>query len=135
MRKIFTRGDVTITLDISEAGGVVLNSKMEVDYPGIQDHLRNPYPDKERGEKVATVDMQFDFIEAGRNFDAVYNRRKLAHKIKTYREEKGWSQQELADKSGMTRANINRIEGGKYSTGQDILSKIAAVLGKRLDIV
>lgn len=134
MRKTFTRGDITITLDISEETGINLASKMEVDYPGIKESQRFPYPDKEKGER-ATVDMQFAFIEAGRQFDAVYNRRMIGHKIKTYREEAGLTQEQLAEKTSMNRSNIIRIESGQYSTGQDILSKIAAALGKRLDIV
>jgi hypothetical protein len=35
----------------------------------------------------------------------------------------------------MQRAHIARIEAGRYSVGVDILGKIAAALGKRVDIV
>lgn len=62
-------------------------------------------------------------------------RQKLGKRIKELREQQGMTQQDLADKTGLQRSNIARIESGKYSTGQDILSKIAAALGKKLDFV
>lgn len=63
------------------------------------------------------------------------DRKRMGDKIKKLREEAGLSQQELAEKTGLKQQNIARIESGKYSTGQDILSKIAQALGKKLDIV
>lgn len=59
----------------------------------------------------------------------------IGQRIRQLREEAGMTQDQLAEQTGLLRPNINRIENGKYSTGQDILSKIAAVLGKKLDIV
>ncbi|MGN7818767.1 helix-turn-helix domain-containing protein [Chitinophaga sp. 22536] len=67
--------------------------------------------------------------------DLLYHRRRIGEKIKALREEEGISQVELAERTGLLKQNISRIEQGKYSTGQDILSKIATALGKRLDIV
>lgn len=69
------------------------------------------------------------------NFNVEEYRRALGRKIKQFREEAELTQQQLADRAGITRANVNRIEGGSYSTGQDILSKVAQALGKKLDIV
>lgn len=60
---------------------------------------------------------------------------RIGERIKYLREEAGYTQQQLGEKTGLKRENIARIESGKYSTGQDILSKVAAALGKRLDIV
>ena len=34
----------------------------------------------------------------------------LAHRIKTRRKELGWTQQELADKTGIAQSEISRIE-------------------------
>lgn len=42
---------------------------------------------------------------------------------------------DLARLAGIDAANLSRIENGKYSVGLDILSKIAAVLGKKIDFV
>jgi molybdate-binding protein/DNA-binding XRE family transcriptional regulator len=37
----------------------------------------------------------------------------LRNQIKRYREERGWSQQELADRAGLSRAGVSAIEMGK----------------------
>lgn len=65
----------------------------------------------------------------------IKERQQLGKRIKELREQQGMTQQDLAYKTGLQRSNIARIESGKYSTGQDILSKIAAALGKKLDFV
>jgi transcriptional regulator with XRE-family HTH domain len=64
----------------------------------------------------------------------IEKRKGLGLRIKELRKEAGITQQELADKTGLKRPNLARIETGKLSTGQDILSKIADVFGKKLDI-
>jgi DNA-binding XRE family transcriptional regulator len=133
MLETIKKGDVTITLKLNDDGTVNLYTKMEVDYPGIDEKLRTVYPDAKNG--VGTVKMQFDFINSSRAFDEMYYRKKLGLRIKQLREEAGLTQQELAEKADLQRPNIARIEVGKYSTGQDILSKIADALGKQLDIV
>lgn len=45
------------------------------------------------------------------------------------------TQQELADKVGVSRQTVNAIEGGKYSPSLEVAFKIARVLGKPLDAV
>ena len=62
-------------------------------------------------------------------------RKRLGAKIKSMREQSGMTQAELAGLCGLNRPNLARIEAGKYSTGQDILSRIASALGKKLDII
>lgn len=62
-------------------------------------------------------------------------RQRMGKRIKILREESDLTQEQLAEKTGLKRENIARIESGKLSTGQDILTKIAAALGKKLDIV
>ena len=42
---------------------------------------------------------------------------------------------DLAKLAGIDAANLSRIENGKYSVGIDILSRIAAVLGKKIDFI
>ena len=42
---------------------------------------------------------------------------------------------DFARLAGIDAANLSRIEKGKYSVGLDILSKIAAALGKKIDFV
>ena len=65
----------------------------------------------------------------------IKERIRIGERIRELREETGLTQDQLAEKTGLLKQNISRIESGKYGTGQDILSKIATALGKRLDIV
>ncbi len=44
------------------------------------------------------------------------------------RNERGWSQQRLADESGVNKATINQIERGRRSPNVDTLAKLAAAL-------
>ena len=45
------------------------------------------------------------------------------------------TQQELADKIGVTRQTVNAIELGKYSPSLEVAFRIAAVFGVPLDDV
>jgi putative transcriptional regulator len=45
------------------------------------------------------------------------------------------TQQELADKVGVTRQTINAIEAGKYSPSLEVAFRIAAAFGVPLDQV
>lgn len=49
--------------------------------------------------------------------------------------DRGMEARDLARLAGVDAANLCRIENGKYSVGLDILSKIAAALGKKIDFV
>ena len=62
-------------------------------------------------------------------------RQRLGKRIAQLRNEAGMSQARLAELTGMEQPHIARIEAGRYSVGVDILGKIAAALGKRVDIV
>ena len=45
------------------------------------------------------------------------------------------TQQELADRIGVTRQTVNAIEGGKYSPSLEVAFRIAQVFGKPLEEV
>lgn len=59
----------------------------------------------------------------------------VCKRIAQLRVEAGMSQARLAELTGMAQPHIARIEAGRYSVGIDILGKIAAALGKRVDLV
>lgn len=48
------------------------------------------------------------------------------------RKKMGVSQQQLAEKSGISQANISKIENGHYLPSLTILKRLADALGKRL---
>lgn len=52
----------------------------------------------------------------------------LGEKIKYYRKLKGFSQENLADKTSLSKMSIRRYESGKRQPGLDALKKIAAAL-------
>lgn len=62
-------------------------------------------------------------------------RERIGYRIKELREEQHIDAKTLANKSGITPANMSRIEQGKYSPGLDILCRIASALGMQLDFV
>ena len=47
----------------------------------------------------------------------------------------GMTQTELAERTGLQRSHIVRLEQGRYGATIDVLSSIADVLGKRVDVV
>lgn len=58
----------------------------------------------------------------------------LCELIVTTRTHLGITQKQLAEKSGVTQANISKIENGSYHPSISILKRIADGLGKRLII-
>ena len=60
---------------------------------------------------------------------------RIGKRIKELREAKKMEARDLALLTGREAANLSRIEQGKYSTGIDILSRIAIVLNAHLDLI
>ena len=61
-------------------------------------------------------------------------RQRIGQRIAELRNAKGMTQQDVADKTGLLRQHISRIEAGKYSVGFDTLQSIAEALGGTIDI-
>ena len=60
----------------------------------------------------------------------------IRNEIRRLRFEHGeMTQQELAEKIGVTRQTVNAIELGKYSPSLEVAFRIAAVFGKPLEDV
>ena len=62
-------------------------------------------------------------------------RKRIGIRIAELRAAVGMTQTELAERAGIERCHIVRVEQGRYSVGVDILSAIAAVFGKRVDFM
>lgn len=62
-------------------------------------------------------------------------RQRIGQRIAELRKQKGFTQQDVADRIGMQRNNISRIEQGKYSVGFDTLQTIAEEFGMTIDFV
>lgn len=63
------------------------------------------------------------------------DRKRIGKRIAEIRKSKGLSQAKLAELTDIAPGNIARIETGRYSTGIDLLSKIADALGYKLDFI
>lgn len=48
------------------------------------------------------------------------------------RKEQGLTQEELAEKTGIQRSNLSRLEGGNYNPSLELLSRVARGLGTEL---
>lgn len=60
----------------------------------------------------------------------------IENRIRELRQAHGeMTQQDLADRLGVTRQTVNAIEGGKYSPSLEVAFQIAAVFGVPLDQV
>lgn len=67
--------------------------------------------------------------------EEIGERKYIGYRINQLRNDKGMTQQELADKTGIKREHVSRIEAGKYSVGLDILTKIAKAFGTNIDFI
>ena len=59
----------------------------------------------------------------------------IGQKIKAARERKGWLQENLADESGIARANIARLEGGRHAAHLSTLGRVAKSLDLEVDFL
>lgn len=62
-------------------------------------------------------------------------RTRIGQRLQESRKAKGMTQQDVADKSGVTRTTVSKIEAGRFNAGVDIVDKLARAMGASLDIV
>ena len=55
----------------------------------------------------------------------------IGHRLAEVRRSRGLTQQQVAERMGVTKGRVSQIEQGKIS-GQDVLARFAAALGGRL---
>jgi DNA-binding XRE family transcriptional regulator len=55
----------------------------------------------------------------------------VGHRLAEIRRARGLTQQQVADRMGITKGRVSQIEQGRVS-GQDVLARFAAALGGRL---
>ena len=57
----------------------------------------------------------------------------LAHRFKELRKRKNLTQEQLAEKTGIEKGQISRIENGKYNLTLATINKIATALGAKVN--
>ena len=53
--------------------------------------------------------------------------------LATLRAERGWSQQDLADRLGVSRQTVNSLERGRYDPSLPLAFTIAALFERRIE--
>ena len=59
----------------------------------------------------------------------------MGQRIKALRVMAELSQEQLAERAGLQRSHIGRIEGGKYDVTLSVMQAIAEALGMTVDII
>ena len=77
---------------------------------------------------------------AGAFFTWRYQKKKAKAEAETAeidaaKEMQGLTQEQLADKAGIQRTHLGRIEGGKYAVTLETIQAIAEALGMTVDII
>jgi putative transcriptional regulator len=57
----------------------------------------------------------------------------MKNRLKVLRAERDWSQQDLADRLGVSRQSVNAIETGKYDPSLPLAFRIADVFDLRIE--
>lgn len=59
----------------------------------------------------------------------------ITNRISSLRQRHGLTQQDLAERTGVSRQTINAIEGGKYAPTLELAFRIARVFGEEIGAV
>ena len=57
----------------------------------------------------------------------------MKNRLRKLRAERGWSQADLAELTGVSRQAINAVETGKYDPSLPLAFKIAAAFGQSIE--
>ena len=67
--------------------------------------------------------------------DKEKERKRIGQRIADLRKEKGLTQLDIANKTGIQRCHVARIEAGRYSVGLDTLAMIGDAMDMDIDYV
>lgn len=59
----------------------------------------------------------------------------MNNRLKVLRAERDWSQQDLADRLGVSRQSVNAIEKGRYDPSLPLAFRIAEVFGLAIEAI
>jgi len=59
----------------------------------------------------------------------------MNNRLRVLRAEQGWSQQDLAERLGVSRQSVNAIETGRYDPSLPLAFKIADVFGLTIEAI
>ncbi|ATL69473.1 helix-turn-helix domain-containing protein [Nocardia terpenica] len=82
-------------------------------------------------------DIRTEFVERAGGEEAVAAGKEellaemVGHRLAELRKQRGFTQQQIAERMGVTKGRVSQIERGQIS-GQDVLARYAVALGGRL---
>jgi putative transcriptional regulator len=59
----------------------------------------------------------------------------MINRLRVLRAERGWSQQDLAERIGVSRQSVNAIETGRYDPSLPLAFRIAELFGLAIEAV
>lgn len=59
----------------------------------------------------------------------------MRNRLKVLRAERNWSQQDLAERLGVSRQSVNAVETGKYDPSLPLAFRIAQVFGLAIEAI
>jgi transcriptional regulator with XRE-family HTH domain len=62
-------------------------------------------------------------------------RKRIGQRVRILRTQAGLTQQELADRAGLQRTHIGRIEDGAFGSQVETIQQVAEALGMTVDII
>ncbi|MEV4808520.1 helix-turn-helix domain-containing protein [Micromonospora avicenniae] len=86
---------------------------------------------------VRWQDIRAEYVRRAGGEDAVQTGKDellaqvVGHRLAEIRRTRGFTQQQIADRMGITKGRVSQIEQGRIS-GQDVVARYAAALGGRL---
>lgn len=137
----------TTTICVVARDGETFTLKMffpvaEVEQKAVANFLATSFEKNFSNDKSSMVYYVFCDAQANAGFSFSYagsdrseERERIGARIRQLREVKGMEAKQLAVLADIDAANLSRIEQGKYSVGLDILTRIAKVLGVKVDLV
>jgi putative transcriptional regulator len=57
----------------------------------------------------------------------------MRNRLRMLRAERAWSQEELANRLGVSRQTVNAIETGRYDPSLSLAFKVAALFGEAIE--
>ena len=93
--------------------------------------VRKMYADRRANGRAMRKRYDADIVPA----ESIAARADVASQLKNARVSLGITQQVLADRAGTQKSNISRMESGNYNPTLDFIVKVAASMGKEVNIL
>jgi len=120
-----------------EREGVIPNTDLRLPHPVLRVSVPQPYLIELHLANGDMAEVPWDFARhyaderyrAGSDEAGARGRRLLGERLRSMRSQRGATQQELADRAGISRVSVVRIEAGEQSPRYQTLAALSDALG------